>query len=158
MSARAPAIGLLLRELPWVAAIAAGPLRRAGGRERLAETNAERPPVLVIPGLMANDTAVSMLRRTLSASGYATYGTKLPLLRGITPELFERARQRLEQIHELHASPVVIVGWSLGGLYARALAQRHPHVVRMVVTLGTPLHTRLGKRYALLRLNIVLKN
>ena len=31
-----------------------------------------------------------------------------------------------------------IVGWSLGGIYARRLAQRVPHQVRQVISLGSP--------------------
>jgi pimeloyl-ACP methyl ester carboxylesterase len=33
---------------------------------------------------------------------------------------------------------VTLVGWSLGGLYAREIAKALPHRVRQVITLGTP--------------------
>ena len=59
-------------------------------------------------------------------------------MRGVTKRLMARAEKRLIQIAEKHGQPVVLIGWSLGGLYARVLAQRHPHLVKMVTTLGTP--------------------
>ena len=33
---------------------------------------------------------------------------------------------------------VTLIGWSLGGLYAREIAKALPHRVRQVITLGTP--------------------
>jgi pimeloyl-ACP methyl ester carboxylesterase len=46
---------------------------------------------------------------------------------------------RLAALHEAHGGPVSLVGWSLGGLFARALAWRNPDSVRSVITLGSPL-------------------
>jgi len=34
--------------------------------------------------------------------------------------------------------PVSVIGWSLGGIYARELARDHPESVRRVITLGSP--------------------
>jgi pimeloyl-ACP methyl ester carboxylesterase len=45
-------------------------------------------------------------------------------------------RQRLEVIHDRR--PVLLVGWSLGGVFARELAREVPEMVRAVVTLGSP--------------------
>src|SRR6202011_18011 len=44
----------------------------------------------------------------------------------------------LKQIHETTARKVSIVGWSLGGVYARDLALQLPDMVRAVITLGSP--------------------
>jgi dienelactone hydrolase len=48
--------------------------------------------------------------------------------------------ERLEQISEAVSKnePVLLVGWSLGGLFARELARANPERVRAVVTLGSP--------------------
>ena len=47
----------------------------------------------------------------------------------------------VELVHELndtHGRTVSLVGWSLGGLYARQLAKMMPERVRQVITLGSP--------------------
>jgi pimeloyl-ACP methyl ester carboxylesterase len=37
-----------------------------------------------------------------------------------------------------HGEPVALVGWSLGGLFAREIARRYPETVSRVITMGTP--------------------
>ena len=44
----------------------------------------------------------------------------------------------LEELRKRHRKKVSLVGWSLGGLYARELAKLAPRDVRLVITLGTP--------------------
>ncbi|WP_298304967.1 alpha/beta fold hydrolase [uncultured Erythrobacter sp.] len=133
-----PSFGLLVRELPWLPVIAASQFRSAKMVELDFKLEGDPPPVMVIPGLLSNDGTTSLLRRTLAASGFPTYPSGFGFLTGVTAERLERGRIGLEQMHERHGGPVVIVGWSLGGIYARVLAQRHPELVKMVVTLGTP--------------------
>jgi len=43
---------------------------------------------------------------------------------------------RLDEIYD--GRPVLLIGWSLGGMFARQLAHRHPDKVRAVVTLCSP--------------------
>ena len=50
--------------------------------------------------------------------------------------MLRHLRQRLEVIHD--GRPVLLVGWSLGGVFARELAREVPELVRAVVTLGSP--------------------
>jgi pimeloyl-ACP methyl ester carboxylesterase len=103
--------------------------RHANGRGR---------PVLVIPGLLAGDLMTERLRRTLQAAGYKPYGWKLGLNRGIARGLLDRIAARLEAIVRTRGRPAAVVGWSLGGLYARELAKCRPALVERVITLGTP--------------------
>lgn len=133
-----PSLGLFARELPHVPQIWAGQWRKASTLDGLIEEGAERPPVIVIPGLMSHDGATSILRRTIEQSGLPTYPSNIGFMRGITKDRMAKAQGRLAQIAEKHSGRVVLVGWSLGGLYTRVLAQRHPDLVKMVVTLGTP--------------------
>ena len=44
----------------------------------------------------------------------------------------------MRELHALHGRKVSLVGWSLGGIYAREIARRCPDRVRQVITLGTP--------------------
>jgi pimeloyl-ACP methyl ester carboxylesterase len=39
-----------------------------------------------------------------------------------------------------HQQRISVVGWSLGGIFARGIARRVPDDIRQVITLGSPLH------------------
>lgn len=133
-----PPFSLWLRELPWWAAIIAAPLRKARKFDFSFRVDGPLPPVMILPGLLSCDRDTSFMRRTFSVNGFPTYRSGLGFVTGITPEQMQKAEQRLAAIAAQQGEPVVLVGWSLGGIYARVLAQRHPEHVRMVVTLGTP--------------------
>ncbi len=95
-------------------------------------------PVLVLPGLMASDLSTRPLRGFLRGRGYAAHGWKLGRNLGPQPEI---ARAMAERLHELYVRAgrrVSLVGWSLGGIYARELARRFPTLVRQVITLASP--------------------
>ena len=96
--------------------------------------------VLVLPGLGASDASTRMLRGFLRDRGYAAAGWGLG--RNVGPRTgVERALlETLERMGDDSGRTVSLVGWSLGGLYARELAARRPQAVRSVVTLGSPLH------------------
>ena len=95
-------------------------------------------PVLVLPGLMTDDTSTRVLRRTLRGLGYRAHGWRLGRNIGPTPTVVTGLRDRLEQLAERYDRPVTLVGWSLGGIFARDLARRTPASVRQVITLGSP--------------------
>lgn len=131
-----PPFARFLRELPVTLPIALAPLRRAqavaGARDGAGQ------PVLVIPGILSSDSATALLRRTLDATGYRAHASQLGFLTGIQKKTFARALDRLAEVAAAEQRKVALVGWSLGGLYARVLAQRHPELVELVMTLGTP--------------------
>ncbi len=95
-------------------------------------------PVIVIPGMMSGDNATSFLRRSLAASGFDARPSGLIFNTGATPRRVEMLSRAVEQAKDETGQDVAIVGWSLGGLYARLLGHRHPDVVGRVVTLGSP--------------------
>jgi len=96
--------------------------------------------VLVLPGLGASDDSTRMLRGFLRDRGYAAKGWGLG--RNVGPRAgVERAMlETIDRMGDESGRTVSLVGWSLGGLYASALAARRPEAVRSVVTLGSPLH------------------
>lgn len=132
----APRPALLLRELPYLAPVVLSPLRRP--RPVTGARHGAGLPVMVVPGLMSNDAATALLRRSLDATGYRSYPAGLGLLTGVTQQFLARAAARLAEIAAAEQRKVALVGWSLGGLYSRVLAQRHPDLVELVMTLGTP--------------------
>ncbi len=95
-------------------------------------------PVLVLPGLLAGDFSTAPLRSFLRELCYDARGWRLGMNRGPTPELQSQLVERLLRLHARHGRKVSLVGWSLGGIYARELARAHPEKVRLVVTLGSP--------------------
>jgi pimeloyl-ACP methyl ester carboxylesterase len=95
-------------------------------------------PVLVLPGLLAGDASTLALRTLLTRLGYAVRGWELGRNIGPTAQVVRGLDQRLDDCAQRHGRSVSLVGWSLGGIYARTLARRSPHLVRQVVTLGSP--------------------
>ena len=93
-------------------------------------------PALVIPGFVANDRTTMELRRTLAAGGWRVHPWAAGWNLGARTDTIERLKARLDAIDP--ERPILLVGWSLGGVFARALALAHPTRVRAVVTLGSP--------------------
>ncbi len=96
-------------------------------------------PVLVLPGLIASDTSTRPLRGYLADRGYDVHGWGLGRNMGLRPGLESKLKARLRAIHRASGRKVSIVGWSLGGVFARELAGSVPDAVRTVITLGSPI-------------------
>lgn len=95
-------------------------------------------PVLLLPGFLASDFSTRPLRGFLRDLDYWAHRWNLGRNLGPRGDLEIQLEERLAQVHERHGRPVSLLGWSLGGVYARLLANRHPQLVRSVVTLGSP--------------------
>jgi len=96
-------------------------------------------PVLVFPGLGANDLSTAPLRRFLDRQGYATQAWGQGFNFGPRAGVLEQCKADLQALFERHGrQKISLVGWSLGGIYARELAKALPELTRCVVTLGTP--------------------
>lgn len=96
-------------------------------------------PVLVLPLMFGSDLNTLPLRSFLSGRGYAVSAWGLGVNLGPRAGVFDACRRRVGELSEGYGRPVSLVGWSLGGLYARALALAAPGEVRQVLTLGTPI-------------------
>jgi pimeloyl-ACP methyl ester carboxylesterase len=94
--------------------------------------------VLVLPGLLASDTSTLPLRGFLARLGYDVRGWDLGRNRGPTEEVLAGLPRALLAHAARTGRPVSLVGWSLGGIYAREMTRRHPDQVRRVITLGSP--------------------
>lgn len=95
--------------------------------------------VLVLPGFMADDRSTQPLRAMLDDIGYRSHGWNLGSNLGPTAEILDGMGELLESLQRQGDGPVSIVGWSLGGIYARELARAEPNGVRQVITLGSPI-------------------
>ena len=101
-------------------------------------------PVLVLPGFMTTDRSTRALRWFLRDRGYHVHGWRLGWNRGPTAEIIVGLVARLDGLHRQHGRRVSLVGWSLGGIYARELARAHPEKVRCVITLASPFRDPLA--------------
>ena len=95
-------------------------------------------PVLTLPGFLASDLSTAPLRRYLSELGYDAHAWQMGRNTGGVSRMRAALRDRLAAIHATTGRKASIVGWSLGGIYARDLALWAPQMVRSVVTLGSP--------------------
>jgi len=95
-------------------------------------------PVLVLPGLVQSDLSTRPLRSFLRTRGYAVSGWGLGRNTGRAGVVDESLLRKLRELHEQHGRKVSLIGWSMGGLFARDLARRAPEAVRQVITLGSP--------------------
>jgi pimeloyl-ACP methyl ester carboxylesterase len=132
---RPPGLGLLLAEARGIfefnASLLLSPLLMRAPR-------GDGHPVLALPGFLASDLSMAPMRRYLTALGYDAYAWKMGRNVGGFARMRVALRDRLAEIHSTTGRKVSVVGWSLGGVYARDLALQAPELVRYVVTLGSP--------------------
>jgi pimeloyl-ACP methyl ester carboxylesterase len=130
-----PARGLLLLEGRALFELAA--LLPAYPALRRAPTG-DGHAVLVLPGFMAGDFSTGTLRRFLRDKGYRAHGWKLGRNLGPSEALIAAMVERLAEVQRRSGGRVSLIGWSLGGIYARELARAMPDLVRQVITLASP--------------------
>lgn len=133
LPARAPSRRLYLAELLELPGLLAAPILPPVPIEA-----GNRAAVMVLPGFLASDLSTIRLRRSLRTAGYAAEGWGLGLNLGARAELIERLADRVRAAAAQSGRPVVLIGWSLGGIYAREVAKLAPEATRLVMTLGSP--------------------
>ena len=94
--------------------------------------------VVVFPGLAATDTSTAPLRAFMRGRGYDARGWKLRRNFGPREGVLEESLAQVRSLRRESGRRVSLVGWSLGGIYAREIAKLLPGDVRCVVTLATP--------------------
>lgn len=126
-----PPLGRLLLEGPALWA------RFYKGFGRLGPRGPEDgPKLMVVPGFLANDRTTLGLQRALAAAGYRVTGWGLGLNRGASPDTLVRLAAQIAAFGG--GDKVILVGWSLGGVFAREVTKLRPDLVAKVMTLGSP--------------------
>jgi len=133
--------------LEWASFALAWPLLRSAPR-------GDGHPVLVLPGMCAGDNSTIPLRTFLSHLGYDAQPWGLGLNFGPRDHVIRGMVDSVRKLEREHGKKVSLVGWSLGGAMAHALALRMPQRIRQVITLGSPLSghpkgTNVGKLFHL---------
>ena len=95
-------------------------------------------PVLVLPGFLTGDSSTFFLRRFLASHNFEPFPWNLGRNLGGVYSMRKKLRQRLLEVRAETGRKVSVVGWSLGGVYARDLSLALPNDVRYCITLGSP--------------------
>lgn len=95
-------------------------------------------PVMVFPGLASGDMTTVVIRKFLAERGFDTYAWEQGLNFGPNNGSLDACVARVRAIHQRTGRTVSLVGWSLGGVFAREIAKMLPESARVVVSLGTP--------------------
>ena len=96
-------------------------------------------PVLVVPGISGGPQWCFVLRRFLSLRGHAVFQPLPGTMKGTNSMVYRRLQRRIANLSRLAGEPISVIGWSIGGVYARQAAMAEPSHVRQVITMGTPL-------------------
>lgn len=113
------------------------PVRRLSRKLEIPATDHPRK-VMLLPGFATHPVRMRYMARQLEKAGHKVKRWGLGFNFGPTPENFEILERRLDILYRRYDEPVFLVGWSLGGLFARELAKRHPDQVQKVITMGSP--------------------
>jgi pimeloyl-ACP methyl ester carboxylesterase len=96
-------------------------------------------PVMVLPGVLGNDLSMTVLSNRIENAGYKVYGWDHGMNLGPSEDAAQHLERHLQKIYKENGNQKVsLVGYSLGGVYARELARKHPDMVRDVITLSSP--------------------
>jgi hypothetical protein len=108
-------------------------------------------PVIVFPGLGVSGAATADLRGRLQQLGYEVYDWEQGVNKWPDTDFDQwlwLLGEHLTRIHACHSRSISLLGWSLGGIYARELAKKYPELVRQVITLATPFTDKADATHA----------
>ena len=132
--AATPALGLFLAESKAFVE----PVARHF-REPLVVPRASDPKVVILlPGFATHPLRMRYMAERLEEAGHTVKRWGMGFNFGPSEENFELLGKRVRQVSQRYGREVVLVGWSLGGIFAREIAKRHPQFVSKVVTMGSP--------------------
>ncbi len=94
-------------------------------------------PVMILPGFLSTKQSTAVMRDFVSKLGYCVFDWGLGRNLGKV-EYTEMLLDTLEELYQKKGQKISLIGWSLGGVFARHLAKEKPHLVRQVITLGSP--------------------
>lgn len=94
---------------------------------------------MVLPGFTTDDRVMAPLRAYLRSRGHTVWGWGLGVNRGEIDVHLPRVIEQVERrVRENHGDPIVLIGWSLGGVFAREVTRRRPELVSRIITIASP--------------------
>jgi triacylglycerol lipase len=118
---------------------------------RSVQRRDDAAPTLLIPGFMAGDPSLTVLRRWLRRRGHRVRMSGIRTNVACAEVLVRRVEKRLHELAEESGERVFVIGQSRGGALARALAVRNPDSVAAILTLGSPVVDSLAVSPQVLR-------
>lgn len=113
------------------------PVKRPFRKLEIAEATYKQT-VMLLPGFATHPLRMRYLARQIERAGHTAKRWGMGFNWGATPDTMDRLERRLLDLRRRSGQPVVLLGWSLGGIFARELAKRHPATVAKVITMGSP--------------------
>ncbi len=101
------------------------------------EKTGDGHPVMVVPGFMSSERSTGVLRKFIAKLGYDVYDWGLGRNVGKV-EYLELLLERIDEIYAKTGKPISLIGWSLGGVFARQAAKERPEIIQQIITLGSP--------------------
>jgi pimeloyl-ACP methyl ester carboxylesterase len=135
-------LGRPLAETRWlleVARLLVDPVAYARGVPR-----GDGRTVVVVPGFMASDNTLLLLRRWLRAIGYRPQTAGFIFNADCSARALERVERAGEAAYAASGRRVAIIGHSRGGHFARALAATRPDLVSHAISMGADLQGLFG--------------
>jgi triacylglycerol lipase len=123
----------------------------ADGELRAPRWREDAAPVMLVPGFMAGDASLTVLRGWLRRRGHRVAMSGMLVNVGCAERIVARLEEHLQAFASDCERPVVVIGQSRGGTLARALAVRHPEEVSGLVMLGSPVCDGLAVSASVLR-------
>jgi pimeloyl-ACP methyl ester carboxylesterase len=106
---------------------------------RKEKISSEVCPVIVVPGFLATDKSTARLRDVLSRLGVDVRGWGQGRNLGFRSGFVSGLVDLINKVNEDTGKKVILIGHSLGGVYAKEIAKAHPDLISQIITLGTPL-------------------
>jgi pimeloyl-ACP methyl ester carboxylesterase len=142
---------------PSLALLGTEPFRAAMefARHKLAKHRETKPgdghPVVIFPGLGADGASVATLREHCRSQGYPAVDWGRGFNTGPQGDLdtwLDALKHHVADLLSGHDQPATLIGWSLGGLYAREVGKLMAPRVRQVITIGTPFNAEADHSHA----------
>ena len=109
-------------------------------------------PILCISGYGAGDASMLPLRSFLKLIGYNPLKAEIGInieskedrIKSVNDatsfrhKMVDLLKERVNMLYQQHNQKVVLIGWSMGGLFAADVSQQIPDKVSQVITMGSP--------------------
>jgi len=102
------------------------------------KTSGDGQPVMVLPGFLTSDAGTFVLRNFLRMKGFEPLPWENGRNPGLQQVIFDKLLEQVDTHYARFGQKISLVGWSLGGIYARALAHKRSDKIKQVITLGSP--------------------